>query len=394
MEPSDLQVSDSERGYIRLWESYKDAVANRLPASCRHIVGHWSITRTDALALLRFLECYPREMVVLEIGTFFGISTFTLASHPKVSEVVSIDSNPSLADLHEWRFLPDPGPSLRDVRVLDLAEAVLDAFPEQRRKIRLQHVPAEREGVPVSLNGASLVAFVDGDHSKEGVAADLKAIFDKDSAAVAILHDCRGTHAPKILAGIASFLQTSETAYCFRLFEHADLGPIPPNLCVVYPSTVAEVIEQAGSGLLASPKSSLIQAAIASWHSWALQYKRADRHYEQANREQKLRKSLQEQLEQQRRDRTRELHDQGQRLRALKEKQHHLRSRSAKLEQRLRNRDQKLQRLMQGKRRLRGRTVRLKHHLESIQASRAWRLLAMLCRVKAKITSFLRVGSS
>jgi hypothetical protein len=60
----------------------------------------------------------------------------------------------------------------------------------------------------------------------------------------------------------------------------------------------------------------------------------------------------------------------------------------------LRNRDQKLQRLLQGKRRLRKRTVRLKHQLESIQASRAWELLAMLRRVKAKITSSLRVGSS
>jgi hypothetical protein len=390
MEPSDLQISDRERDYIRHLESYRDAVANRLPAECRPIVGHWSINRTDALALLRFLERYPREMVVLEIGTFVGISTFCLASHPKVSKVVSIDSNPSLAELHEWRYLPDPGPSLRDVRVLDLAGAALDDFPEQRRKTRLQHVPAEREGVPVCLNGAPLVAFVDGDHSKESVAADLRAIFDKDSAAVAILHDWRGLHGPKIMAGIASFLQMSQTAYCFRLFEHADLGPIPPNLCVVYPSTVAEVIEQAMSGLLASPKSSLIQAAIASWHSWDMQYKRADRHYEQANRQQKARKSLQKLLNQQQRD----LHDRDQRLQALKAKQQHLRSRTAKLEQRLRNRDEKQQRLIQGKRRLRRRTVKLKHQLESIQASRAWGLLAMLRRVKAKITSSLRVGSS
>ena len=342
MEPSDLQISDRERGYIRLLESYRDAVANRLPADCRPIVGDWSITRTDALALLRFLERYPREMVVLEIGTFFGISTFCLASHPKVSEVVSIDSNPSLAELHELRYLPDPGPSLRDVRVLDLAGAALDEFPEQRRKTRLQHVPAEREGVPVSLNGASLVAFVDGDHSKESVAADLRAIFDKDSAAVAILHDCRGNHGPNVMAGIASFLQMSQTAYCFRLFEDLDFGSPPPNLCVVYPRTVAEEIEPAMSGLLDSPQSSLIRAAFACWQIWTLQHKRADRQYERANRQEKLRKSLQKRLNQQQRDRARELHDRDQRLQALKAKQQQSDSTeatSAKLEQRLRDRN-------------------------------------------------------
>jgi hypothetical protein len=357
LEPSDLQISDRELGYIRRLESYRDAVADRLPADCRPIVGDWSITRTDALALLRFLERYPREMVVLEIGTFFGISTFCLASHPKVSEVVSIDSNPSLAELHELRYLPDPGPSLRDVRVLDLAGAALDDFPEQRRKTRLQHVPAEREGVPVSLNGASLVAFVDGDHSKESVTADLRAIFDKDSAAVAILHDCRGNHGPNVMAGIASFLQMSQTAYCFRLFEDFDLGSTPPNLCVVYPRTVAEEIEPAMSGLLDSPQSSFFRAAFACWQIWTLQHKRADRQYERANR-------LQKQLKQQQHDRARELHGRDQRLQALKAKQQHLRSRTAKLEQRLRIREREL---------------------ESVRASRAWRLVEVLRRGKARL---------
>jgi hypothetical protein len=213
----------------------------------------------------------------------------------------------------------------------------------------------------------------------------LRAIFDKDSAAVAILHDCRGNHGPNVMAGIASFLQMSQTAYCFRLFEDSDLGSPPPNLCVVYPRTVAEEIEPAMSGLLDSPKSSLIRAAFACWQIWTLQHKRADRQYERANRQQKLRMSLQKQLNQQQRDRARELHDRDQRLQALRTKQQHLRSRTAKLEQRLRDRDQEQQRLIQQRRRLRKRTTRLKRELESVRASRAWRLVEVLRRGKARL---------
>jgi chromosome segregation ATPase len=151
-------------------------------------------------------------------------------------------------------------------------------------------------------------------------------------------------------------------------------------------------MKQAMSGLLASPRSSLIQAAFVSWQSWYRWKEHANKQQElanwrreRANRQQELRKRLGERLQQLRRDRMREVHDRDQRLRSLKEKHQHLRSRTAKLEQRLRNRDQKLQRLMQGKRRLRRRTVRLKHQLESIQASRAWRLLAMLRSVRARL---------
>jgi flagellar motility protein MotE (MotC chaperone) len=155
------------------------------------------------------------------------------------------------------------------------------------------------------------------------------------------------------------------------------------------------------SGLLASPRSSLIQAAFVSWQSWYRWKEHANKQQElanwrreRANRQQELRKRLGERLQQLRRDRMREVHDRDQRLRALKEKQQHLHSRSAKLEQRLRNRVQKQQRLMQGKRRLRRRTVRLKHELKSMRASRAWRLLEVLRHIKAKITTLLGKSSS
>ena len=41
-----------------------------------------------------------------------------------------------------------------------------------------------------------------------------------------------------------------------------------------------------GSGSLASPKSSLIQAAFASWDSWSRAWQSRDRERERANREQ------------------------------------------------------------------------------------------------------------
>jgi hypothetical protein len=65
--------------------------------------------------------------------------------------------------------------------------------------------------------------------------------------------------------------------------------------------------------------------------------------------------------------------EEDQRLRALKEKQQHPRRRTAK------------QRLARLKRRLRRRAVSLKDQFESIQGSRAWRLLAMPRSVRARL---------
>jgi hypothetical protein len=286
MEPIDLQVNENERNHMRLLESYKYAVANRLPHTCRDIVQRWSLKPRDALALIRFVRNYPREVVVVETGTFLGVSAFNFASHPKVLEVVSIDPNPSLAELNHQGSLPDPGSSLREVRVLELAETVLDKFPEQRRKVQLRPGTVESVGIPEAPTGTSLLAFVDGDHTREGVAADLRAVFDKDSAAVAILHDCRHFHGPAILAGIASFVEDTSTEYCLRLFEPSSPGLKPPNLGVLYPNALAEEVNEAGPGLLASPKSSLIQAALASWDSWSRAWKSRNRERERADREQ------------------------------------------------------------------------------------------------------------
>jgi hypothetical protein len=278
-------MNDSETRYLQSVSEYRDTVANLLPITCRHIVNNWSISRKDLLALVRFLECYPSEMKVLEIGTFLGLSAFNFANHPKVSEVLSIDWNPSLGELSESGDLPDPGSSLREVRVLDLAQEALTHFPEQRRKVQLLAGTVESVALPTSEKGTSLVAFVDGDHAKESLTLDLKAIFDKNPTAIALLHDCRGAHSPAVFAGLASFLEDSAREYCFRLFEPSSPVLRPPNLGAVYPITIANELDGAVSGLLATPKSSLIQAANAAWRYWSQQRERANREEERANRE-------------------------------------------------------------------------------------------------------------
>jgi hypothetical protein len=297
----DLRMNESESRHLRSVSEYRDTVANLLPVACRHIVDNWSISRKDHLALMRFLECYPRETEVLEIGTFLGVSTFNFANHRKVSKVVSIDWNPSLAELNMSGDLPDPGSSMREVRVLDLVDEALARYPEQRQKIRLLAGTVESVALPSPSNGTSLVAFVDGDHAKESLTVDLTAIFERNPTAIAILHDCRGSHSPAVFAGIASFLEDSSTEYCFRLFERPGPNLRLPNLGIVYPSEIADEVDQGVSGLLASPRSSLIQAANIAWRNWNRQRERAGREEERADRERERANRERERAERQRR---------------------------------------------------------------------------------------------
>jgi hypothetical protein len=266
---------------------YKATVTRLFPALPKSVVDDWSIQDADARALERFLERYPREAVVLDVGTFVGVSAFHFASQPKVSEVVSIDWNPSMAELGEWLDelgIPHGPESSPDLRLLDVAGAALAHFPEQRRKVRLRAGYVGSVGLAAPADGASLVAFVDGDHAQESVEADLRAIFEKNPRAVAVLHDCTGSHAPSVLAGVVAFVEASQTRYRFRLFERLDPDPAPPNLGVLYPEATADWVERAAGGLLADPTSSLLRTASTLWEALGQQRERADRQRRRANR--------------------------------------------------------------------------------------------------------------
>ena len=262
-------------------DEYKSTVTRLFPVLPRDLVNGWSIQDADAIALARLLECYPREPVfVLEVGTFVGASAFHFACQPKVSEVVSIDTNISLAKLADqvvakknqdiaYRDAEDFGPGASpNVGVLDVAEAALACFPEQWQKVRLVTGTTGSVHIPAPANGASLVAFVDGSHGKERVEADLRAIFEHNPYAVAVLHDCvEARTSPAVLTGVAAFIEASSIGYRFRLFKQLGTLSTSPNLGILYPETMAEQLEQAARGLLECPISALFRVSYLQWRA-------------------------------------------------------------------------------------------------------------------------------
>jgi hypothetical protein len=244
--------------HTRRLDEYKEAISRLFPALSRGYVNAWSISDTDALTLGLFLECYPRRVVVLDVGTFVGVSAFCFAGQPKVLSVISVDPNPTISyeinDKSEMLGFKkmDPG-ALGDLRVLDVAHSALSEFDDERAKVRLCEGVIGSTQVSVSSNtdaenetrldvlpgdlpdGAGVLAFIDGLHTRQGVEADLEAVFSKHPRAVAILDDCRHTWGPFIQAGVVGFLENAQEKYHFQLL--ADLGPgiSTSNLGLVYP---------------------------------------------------------------------------------------------------------------------------------------------------------------
>ncbi len=227
---------------------YKATVARCCPALLRHAIDAWSIQDNDVLDLQNFLDCYSHsKVVVLDIGTFVGVSAFFWASQQKVSEVFSNDYNPTIDELKEWGLIAhDSSNIVGNFKLLDVVEAALEAFPYEKQKIRLRpgRLGDPEAPMPRPSDEAPLLAFVDGDHREEGVRADLQAIFERAPYAVALLHDCRGPHGPSVQRGITYFIKGTSQHYHFHLFERMITGVPPPNLGVVYPNLVAPEMEQ------------------------------------------------------------------------------------------------------------------------------------------------------
>jgi hypothetical protein len=241
-------------------DEYKETLTRLFPILPTDSVDAWSISEADILALGLLLDCYPREVAVLDIGTFVGVSAFFFASHPKVTRVVSIDPNPMVADeindKSEMLGVQIDSEPLRNLKVLDIARAVLAEFPDENRKVQLHEgtVGTDRIGIqedssagpekleepmsdPMSELSAEepLVAFVDGLHTSRGVQADLQAIFAFNPRAVAILDDCRHTWGPFVQAGVVRFMEGAEHEYGFRLLGDLSPATATSNLGIVYP---------------------------------------------------------------------------------------------------------------------------------------------------------------
>jgi Methyltransferase domain len=264
--PGASPANGGTTGHFARLEAYKDKVVEFFPVIPRACIDTWALTDVDALALRRFLESYPVEgkARVLEIGAFVGVSTFHLASQQKVSKVLSVDINPTLADALVWcerlTGVKLDLETVRHLRVLDVAGAVIKHFPDQRQKVDFVSGTVESVDLPASTDGTPLVAFVDGDHRKRAVKTDLHTIFENNPLTVAILHDCLGNHhAPSVLAAVTTFLQGSQREYSFRLFRKLT-SKRRPNLGVVYPQALADQVEKAAAELLVDPTLDMLRA--------------------------------------------------------------------------------------------------------------------------------------
>ncbi len=265
MDAGNAWTTKGTTDYTRRFDEYKETVSRLFPALPNDYVDTRSISEVDALALGHFLECYPRKVVVLDIGTFVGVSAFHFANQPKVLRVIGVDPNPKIFDEIDdnpdaFGSSIDPEP-LQNVRVLDVAQAALAEFGDEQQKIQLctgtvGNSQAGTQGdslgglekveipVPEPSDRVSLVAFVDGLHTKQGVEADLEAIFVKNPHAVVILDDCRGPWGPFVQAGVVSFMEKVQEKYHFQLF--GDLGPsiATSDLGIVYPDAGAAETKQ------------------------------------------------------------------------------------------------------------------------------------------------------
>jgi hypothetical protein len=224
--------------HTRRLEEYRETISRLFPALPRDLVDARSIRDADALVLALFLRCYPHELSVLEVGTFFGIATFHFAGQPSVLRVLGVDPDLSVTE--------DAG----ETSSIDIARAALAEFADESVKIHLRTGDLSRawtnlRGDTHHSSGAMpaqelsedepLLAFVGGARTREAVDADLQAIFDANPRAVVILDHCRGDGGLFVQAGIADCMESARGKYHFRLFGDLTSGMATSNLGIVYP---------------------------------------------------------------------------------------------------------------------------------------------------------------
>jgi hypothetical protein len=210
--------------YKRRLEEYRRTISRLFPALPKDVLNARSIKDVDALVLALFLRCYPHELSVLEVGTFFGVATFHFASQPSVLRVLGVDQ--------------DPPKDAGETSSIDIARAALAEFADESVKIQLQTgdvSSAWTKSAHELPEDEPLLAFVGGVRTRERVDADLQAIFDANPRAVAILDHCRGDGGPFVQAGIADCMERAPGKYHFRLFGDLSTGIATSNLGIVYP---------------------------------------------------------------------------------------------------------------------------------------------------------------
>jgi hypothetical protein len=214
-------------------EEYRETIRRLFPALPKDLLDARSIKDVDALVLALFLRCYPHELSVLEVGTFFGVATFHFAGQPSVLRVLGVD--------------PDPPEDAGEMSSIDIARAALTEFVDESVKIQLQTgdvSSAWSKSAQELPEDEPLLAFVGGARTREAVDADLQAIFDANPRAVAILDHCRGDGGLFVQAGVADCMERAPGKYHFRLFGDLTSGMATSNLGIVYPDEESQEVQR------------------------------------------------------------------------------------------------------------------------------------------------------
>jgi hypothetical protein len=217
----------------RRLEEYRETISRLFPALPKDLLEARSIKDVDALVLALFLRCYPHELSVLEVGTSFGVATFHFAGQPSVLRVLGVDQ-PVTEDAGQTSSI-------------DIARAALAEFADESVKIQLRTGDVSSAWTKSAHDlpeDEPLLAFVGGLRTREAVDADLRAIFDANPRAVAILDHCRGEGGTFVQAGIADCMQRAPGKYHFRLFGDLTSGMATSNLGIVYPDEESAEVQR------------------------------------------------------------------------------------------------------------------------------------------------------
>lgn len=251
-------MSGSLGSFERL-ERYRAVAARLFPEAPPGYPNAWPGSDLDLFTLGLFLDLWPFETVLLDVGVPNGLSAFFFASQPKVLEVVSVGVDLKMSEEVSYAGHavedPAPGETLRETRALDVARAALAKFPDEREKIRLDvrspaTAPDAASGIEAPAltppDGASTLAFIHRSPTRDGMRSDLAEVFEKNPRCVALVAGCRGESGPYVQAGVVDFMEEAgrNRAFHFRLLGDLTPGPSSSGLGVVFPDEEFAEVER------------------------------------------------------------------------------------------------------------------------------------------------------
>jgi hypothetical protein len=239
MMADDVSFEDGSLVVRRLLGGFADRVLEEYPGLPAAVLRSSCLAFADAVTLWNLLGTFDEPVEVVDVGAFFGVSTFLFASHQAVRQVVSVDRSSALSD----RFGDDP------LKVQGVVRSVLASCPDAASKVRysddigLTGTKRERGMSRFDLAALSsgdeavLLGYVDGDRTSEEVFADLDFLLSARPECLLLVDGCRHRSGPFVQAGVARFLTMRPEEYTFRLLADLSPGLGASNLGAVFPAT-------------------------------------------------------------------------------------------------------------------------------------------------------------